>query len=146
MPAAKSQLARRPYARCKAGEILRAKDRAAASARTGNKNDARPAIQREWSAAKAPPVTRQWRWRCWGEGFWPHVCRIAVMPSVPPQVSRIAPEGEQRVRRRPKQQRIDHPGIALRERVEVVRQGEDHVKVRNRQEIPPSARRAIAPW
>ena len=54
------------------------------SARTGNRNDDRPAIHRERSAAKAPPVTRQCRWRCC-ERFCPHVCRIAVMPIVPPR-------------------------------------------------------------
>ena len=66
-----------------AGEILRAKDRRRAPGpETGTTT--RPAIHRERSAAKAPPVTRQWRWRCC-ERVWPHVCRIAVMPIVPPR-------------------------------------------------------------
>ena len=42
------------------------------------------AIHRARSAAKAPPVTRQWRWRCCVR-VWPHVWRIAVIPIVPPR-------------------------------------------------------------
>ena len=48
------------------------------------------------------------------------------------EVPRIAPEGEQRVRGRAKEQRVDHARIALRERIEIVRQREDDVEVRNR--------------
>ena len=51
------------------------------------------------------------------------------------EMSRVSPEGEQRVGSRAKQERIDHARIALRERVEVVRQGEDDVEVRNGQQV-----------
>ena len=51
------------------------------------------------------------------------------------EVPRIAPEGEQRVGGRAEEQRVDHARIALRERVEVVRQGEDDVEVRDRQQV-----------
>ena len=54
------------------------------NARTGNRNDDRPVIHRDPSAARAPPVTRQCKWRCC-DRFCPHVCRIAVMPIVPPR-------------------------------------------------------------
>jgi len=50
-------------------------------------------------------------------------------------VPRVAPEGEQRVGRGAEEQRVEHARIALREGVEGVGQGEDHVKVRNRQEV-----------
>ena len=48
------------------------------------------------------------------------------------EVPRITPEGEQGVGRSAEEQRIDNPRIALCERIEVVRQREDDVKVRNR--------------
>lgn len=51
------------------------------------------------------------------------------------EVPRVSAEGEQRVGRRAKQERIDHPRIALGEWVEVVRQCEDDVEVRNGEEI-----------
>ena len=52
----------------------------------------------------------------------------------------IAAEGEQRVGGRPEQERVDHAWIALRERVERMGQGEDHMKVRNRQELRVTGR------
>ena len=54
--------------------------------------------------------------------------RAAEMP-------RIASEGEQRVGGRAEEQRVDHPRIALRERVEIVRQREDDVEIRDRQQV-----------
>ena len=54
--------------------------------------------------------------------------RAAEMP-------RVLPEGEQRVGGCAEEQRVDHARIALRERVHVVRQGEDHVEIGNRQQV-----------
>ena len=104
------------------------------SAFTGKRNDARPRIQRVRSRDKAPPVTRQWTWR-WCVSVWPHVWRIAVIPIVPPRCCGIAAEGEQRISGRAKEQRVDDARIALGEGIERVRQREDHVKVRNRQQL-----------
>ena len=84
--------------------------------------------------AKAPPVTRQCRWRCC-ERFCPHVWRIAVIADRAAEMARIASEGEQRVGGRAKEERVDHARIALRERVERVRQREDDVEVRNGQQV-----------
>jgi hypothetical protein len=47
----------------------------------------------------------------------------------------IATEGEQRVGDSPEEQRIDHTRVALREGVEIVRECDDDVEVRNRQEV-----------
>ncbi len=68
--------------------------------------------------------------------------RAAEMP-------RIAAEGEQRVGGRAEEQRVDHPRIALRERVEVMRQREDDMKVGDRQQVglpgrkPPCLRQGL---
>jgi len=68
------------------------------------------------------------------------------MPIVPPKVSRIAAEGEEGLGGRPEQQGVDHARIALREGIERVGQREDHMKVRNRQQLvaaggePPGTR------
>src|SRR3970040_881860 len=50
------------------------------------------------------------------------------------EMSRVVPEREGRVGGRAKEEGVEHAGIALGQRVEVVRQREDDVKVRNRQE------------
>jgi hypothetical protein len=47
------------------------------------------------------------------------------------EMTPIPPEGEQRVRGGAEEQRVDYARIALRKGVEVVRQREDDVKVRN---------------
>ena len=52
-------------------------------------------------------------------------------PNRAAEVPRIAPEGEQRVRGRAEEQRVEDARIALRERVEVMWQREDDVEVRN---------------
>jgi hypothetical protein len=57
------------------------------------------------------------------------------MPIVPPQVSRVATEGEQGGGRGAEQQRVDHPRIPLGERIEHVGEGEDHMEVGNREEV-----------
>jgi hypothetical protein len=54
--------------------------------------------------------------------------RAAEMP-------RVSPKGEERVGGRSKQQRIDHARIPLSQRVEGVRQGEDDMKVRDREQL-----------
>ena len=56
------------------------------------------------------------------------------------EVPRIAAEGEQRVRGRAEEQRVDHARIALCERIEVVRQRENDMEVGNREQIGPSSR------
>src|SRR5216684_2188725 len=56
------------------------------------------------------------------------------------EVPRVSAEGEQRVGRRAKEERIDHPRIALGERVEGVRQSEHDVAVRNREQIGATRR------
>jgi hypothetical protein len=66
------------------------------------------------------------------------------------QVSRIAPEREQRVSGCTKEQGVDDARIALSERIERMGQREDHMKVRNRQEVrtagldPPGTRPGLA--
>ena len=62
------------------------------------------------------------------------------------EVPRVASEGEQRVGGRAEEQRVEDPRIALGERVEVVRQREDDVEVRNRQQVGARAPRATVPW
>ena len=65
------------------------------------------------------------------------------------QVPRIAPEGEQCVGGGAKEQRVEDTRIALGEGVEVVWQREDHVEVRDRQEVhlprgePPLLRQGL---
>src|SRR5262245_30753274 len=54
--------------------------------------------------------------------------RAAEMP-------RVSPEGEQRVGGGTKEKRVDHARIALGEGIERMREGEDDVEVRNRQEV-----------
>ena len=51
------------------------------------------------------------------------------------EVAGVAPEGEQGLGGRPEQERVEHPRIALRERIERVGQREDHMEVGNRQEL-----------
>ena len=51
------------------------------------------------------------------------------------KVPRITPEGQQRVSSCAEEERVDHARITLRERVERVREREDDVEVRNRQEV-----------
>ena len=51
------------------------------------------------------------------------------------EVSRIAAEGEERLGGRPKQERVDHARIALRERIERMGQREDDVKVGNGEQV-----------
>ena len=51
------------------------------------------------------------------------------------EVSGIVTEGEQRVGRRAKEERVDDPGIPLRECIQRMRQGEDDVEVRDREEV-----------
>jgi len=53
----------------------------------------------------------------------------------PAKVLRIAAEGEQRVDRGAEEQRVDHARIALRERIEQMRECKDDVEVRNGQEV-----------
>src|SRR6267143_6211281 len=72
-----------------------------------------------------------------------HVLRKILSPRVQDrgdadgaaEMSWVSTEGEQRVSGRAKEQCVDHARIALRERVEVVRQGEDDVEVRNGQQV-----------
>ena len=56
------------------------------------------------------------------------------------EVPRVTSEGEQRVGGRAKEERVDDARIALRQRVEVVRQREDDVEVRNRQQVGAARR------
>ena len=58
-----------------------------------------------------------------------------MIPIVPPEVPRIAPEGKEGTGGRAETDRVEDARIALRERVEVVRQREDDVEVRNGQEV-----------
>src|SRR5437773_8475367 len=51
------------------------------------------------------------------------------------EVTRVASEGEQGVRGRTEEERVEYSRITLREGVETVRQREDDVEVRNRQEV-----------
>ena len=66
------------------------------------------------------------------------------------EMPRVVPEREERVGGRAKEEGVEHAGIALGQRVEVVRQREDDVKVRNRQEVrllrgePAFLRRGLA--
>ena len=53
-------------------------------------------------------------------------------PDRPAEMTRIAPEREQRVGRGAEEQPIEHAWIALREGIEIVRQGEDDVEVRDK--------------
>ncbi len=53
----------------------------------------------------------------------------------PAEVPRITPESEERVRGSPEEERVEDAGIALGERMEGVRQREDDMEVRNRQEV-----------
>jgi hypothetical protein len=48
---------------------------------------------------------------------------------------RIAPEGQERRSGSLEEEAIEHAGVALRERVQGMRQGEDDVEVRDRQEV-----------
>ena len=48
---------------------------------------------------------------------------------------RVSTEGEQRVGGGAEEERVDHARMALRERVQVVRQREDDVEVWNRQQV-----------
>src|SRR5712691_7340986 len=52
-------------------------------------------------------------------------------PNRAAEMLRIAPEGEQRVGGRAEEERVEHARIALCEGIDVVRQGEDDMKVRN---------------
>src|SRR5712691_3463163 len=61
-------------------------------------------------------------------------------PNRAAQMPWVSPEGEQRVGGRAAEQRVQHARIALGERVEAVREGEDDVEVRNGQQVG-SARR-----
>ena len=56
-------------------------------------------------------------------------------PDCAAEMPRVSPEGEERIGGRAEEKRVDHARIALRERVEVVRQGEDDVEVRNGQQV-----------
>lgn len=56
-------------------------------------------------------------------------------PDRPAEVPGIATEREQRVGRGTEEERIDHARVALRERIDVMRQGEDDVQVRNGQQV-----------
>ncbi len=94
----------------------------------------RPAIHRERSSGQRPAGDEAMQVQMLREILSP-VCSIAVIADRAAEVPRISPEGEQRVGRRAEQQRVDHARIALREGVERVRQGEDDVEVRNRQQV-----------
>ncbi len=65
------------------------------------------------------------------------------------EVPRIAPEGKEGTGGRAETDRVEDARIALRERVEVVRQREDDVEVRNGQEVgrarrePPLCRQRL---
>lgn len=71
-------------------------------------------------------------------------------PDRPAEVSGITTKTEQGVGRCPEEERVDDARIALRERVEGMREGEDDVKVRNGQQVgaaggePPFLREPLA--
>ena len=69
-----------------------------------------------------------------GEGLAPRV-QDRGDPDRAAEVPRIAAEGEQRVGGRAEEQRIDHARIALRQRIEQMRERQDDVAVRNGQEV-----------
>ena len=68
------------------------------------------------------------------------------------QMAAVAPEGEERVGCRTKEERVDYPRIAVGPCVEVVRQGEDDVEVRNGQAVglarrePPFLGKGLTLW
>src|SRR5205814_7510448 len=64
----------------------------------------------------------------WGEMLAPGV-EDRGAADVTTEVARIAAKGGERRGDRAEEQRIEDPGIALRERVQGVRQGEDDVEV-----------------
>ena len=126
-----------------AGEILRAKDRRQ-----------RPDGKEERRSTGDPPRAVRGQGAAGDQAVQMEVLRESLAPRVEDrgdpdraaEVSRVAPEGEQRVGGRAKEERIDHARIALRERVEVVRQREDDVEVRNRAAGRRGAPRATALW
>ena len=61
-------------------------------------------------------------------------------PNRAAEVTRVAPEGEQRLGGGMEQERVDDPRIALCEGVEGVRQREHDMEVRNRQQVGAAGR------
>ena len=56
------------------------------------------------------------------------------------QVARICPEGDERLPRRVEEEIVEDPGVALRQRVEGMREGEDDMEVLDRQQPRPPGR------
>ena len=53
-------------------------------------------------------------------------------PEGPAEVARVTAEGQEGIGRGAEEQRVDHSGVALRERIERVRQGKHDVEVGDR--------------
>ena len=107
------------------------------SARTGNRKDDRPAIHRERSRGQGAAGDQTVQMEMLREILSPRVQNRGDADRAA-KVPRVTTEGEQGVGGRAKEQRVDHPRIALGERVEIVRQREDDVEVRNRQQVGPA--------
>lgn len=115
-----------------AGEILRAKDRRK-----------RPDRKQEGRATGDPAGPLLIQRSTGDEAVEMEMLRERLPPRVQnrgdpdgaAQMATVASEGEERVGRRTKEERVDHPWISLRQCVEIVRQGEDDVAIRNGQEI-----------
>ena len=118
-----------------AGEIPAAKDRG------------QGADRKEEAGMGGNPARAVWRERAAGhDAVHMHVLRERLAPGVedgghaelPAQVPGIAAEAQERGGRGLKEQTIEQARVALRQRVERVRQREDDVKVRNRQDLAPA--------
>jgi len=132
-----------------ASQILRAKD-----------HRQRPDRKQEGGSPRDPPRAVSGQGAPRDETMEMEVLREGLAPGVEnrgdpdraAQVPRVAPEGEQRVGCGTEEQRVEHARIALREGVEGVGYGEDHVKVRDRQEVglardePPFLGERLALW
>ncbi len=115
-----------------ASQILRTKD-----------HRQRPDRKQEGGSPRDPPRAVSGQGAPRDETMEMEVLREGLAPGVEhrgdadraAQMPRVAPEGEQRVGGRAEEQRVEHARIALRAGVEGVGHGEDHVKVRDRQEV-----------